>query len=74
MPISFSIYLTQLVNALQSENGPDLAYLLRPTSPHGKDLVKELRNPTVRLSLDSETHRANKTANSVKHSRVTKEA
>ncbi|KZP13439.1 hypothetical protein FIBSPDRAFT_835052 [Athelia psychrophila] len=46
MPITFSIYLTQLVNALQNENGPDLALLLRPTSPHGKDLIKELRNPS----------------------------
>jgi hypothetical protein len=46
MPITFSIYLTHLANALQGENGGDLAYLLRPTSPHGKDLVKEFRNPT----------------------------
>ena len=51
MPITFSVYLTQLVNALQNENGPDLALLLRPTSPHGKDLIKELRNPSVRLPL-----------------------
>jgi len=36
-----------LAEAIQSENGPNLAYLLRPTSPHGKDLVKEFRNPTV---------------------------
>ena len=47
MPINFSIYLTQLATALQAENGPDLAFLLRPTSPHGKDLLKELRFPTV---------------------------
>jgi hypothetical protein len=47
MPITFSIFLTQLATALQGENGPDLAYLLRPTSPHGKDLLKELRSPTV---------------------------
>jgi hypothetical protein len=40
-------YITQLADALQAENGPNLAYLLRPTSPHGKDLVKEFRNPTV---------------------------
>lgn len=51
MPITFSIYLTQLVNALQNENGSDLALLLRPTSPHGKDLIKELRNPSVRALL-----------------------
>jgi COP9 signalosome complex subunit 12 len=49
MPINFSIFLTQLATALQTENGPDLAYLLRPTSPHGKDLLKELRSPTVRV-------------------------
>lgn len=47
MPIDFSTYITQLNDALAEENGPNLAYLLRPTSPHGKDLVKEFRNPTV---------------------------
>jgi hypothetical protein len=47
MPINFATYLTQLADALQAQNGPNLAYLLRPTSPHGKDLVKEFRNPTV---------------------------
>ncbi|KII94637.1 hypothetical protein PLICRDRAFT_33446 [Plicaturopsis crispa FD-325 SS-3] len=50
MPMNFSTYFTQLADALQAENGPNLAYLLRPTSPHGKDLVKEFRNPT-RTSL-----------------------
>lgn len=49
MPITFSVYLTHLANALQGENGGELAYLLRPTNPHGKDLVKEFRNPTVRV-------------------------
>jgi hypothetical protein len=49
MPMNFSVFLTQLATALQSENGPDLAFLLRPTSPHGKDLLKELRSPTVRV-------------------------
>lgn len=49
MPITFSVFLTQLATALQAENGPDLAFLLRPTSPHGKDLLKELRSPTVRM-------------------------
>ena len=47
MPIDFSTYITQLNDVLAEENGPSLAYLLRPTSPHGKDLVKEFRNPTV---------------------------
>ncbi|THV08156.1 hypothetical protein K435DRAFT_707751 [Dendrothele bispora CBS 962.96] len=51
MPINFSTYLTQLNDALVAENGSNLAYLLRPTSPHGKDLVKEFRNPTL-ASLD----------------------
>jgi hypothetical protein len=49
MAINFSVFLTQLATALQTENGPDLAFLLRPTSPHGKDLLKELRSPTVRV-------------------------
>jgi COP9 signalosome complex subunit 12 len=47
MPIDFSTYIAQLNESLSEENGPTLAYLLRPTSPHGKDLVKEFRNPTV---------------------------
>lgn len=50
MPMDFSTYLTQLNDALLAENGPNLAYLLRPTSPHGKDLLKEFRNPTVYIS------------------------
>ncbi|KAK2465939.1 hypothetical protein APHAL10511_001580 [Amanita phalloides] len=45
MPIDFSTYIAQLNDALVQENGPTLAYLLRPTSPHGKDLVKEFRSP-----------------------------
>lgn len=49
MPLTFSVFLAQLATALQTENGPDLAFLLRPTSPHGKDLLKELRSPTVRV-------------------------
>ena len=47
MPMEFSTYIVQLNDAIILENGPNLAYLLRPTSPHGKDLVKEFRNPTV---------------------------
>jgi COP9 signalosome complex subunit 12 len=45
--MEFSTYIVQLNDAILLENGPNLAYLLRPTSPHGKDLVKEFRNPTV---------------------------
>ncbi|KAF5388041.1 hypothetical protein D9615_000709 [Tricholomella constricta] len=46
MPMDLMTFMSQLNDALVSENGPNLAYLLRPTSPHGKDLVKEFRNPT----------------------------
>lgn len=46
MPVDFSTYITQLNDALAQENGAVLAYLLRPTSPHGKDLVKEFRDAT----------------------------
>lgn len=49
MPMDFTTFTSQLNDALVAENGPNLAYLLRPTSPHGKDLVKEFRNPTVYL-------------------------
>ncbi|KAF8638574.1 hypothetical protein AX17_002116 [Amanita inopinata Kibby_2008] len=49
MPTNFSTFIVQLNDALASENGPTLAYLLRPTSPHGKELVKEFRNPTRAL-------------------------
>ncbi|TFK25971.1 COP9 signalosome complex subunit 12 [Coprinopsis marcescibilis] len=43
MPITFSTYITQLTDAVQLTNGPNLAYLLRPTSPHGKDLRNALK-------------------------------
>ncbi|KJA29706.1 hypothetical protein HYPSUDRAFT_31686 [Hypholoma sublateritium FD-334 SS-4] len=46
MPMDFSTYIMQLNDAILAENGPNLAYLLRPTSPHGKELVKEFRNPS----------------------------
>jgi len=49
MAMTFSTFIMTLAETIQSENGPNLAYLLRPTSPHGKDLVKEFRNPTVRF-------------------------
>lgn len=45
----FSVYLTQLAEALRDEKGPELAYLLKPTSEHGKAIVKDFRgNITVR--------------------------
>ena len=46
--MSFSTFLTQIASVIQSEDGPSLAYYLRPTSPHGKDLIKELRGASVR--------------------------
>ncbi|KAH0587997.1 hypothetical protein H2248_006740 [Termitomyces sp. 'cryptogamus'] len=45
MPMDMMTFMSQLNDTLVSENGPNLAYLLRPTSPHGKDLVKEFKNP-----------------------------
>ncbi|KAI0921182.1 hypothetical protein AcW1_004759 [Taiwanofungus camphoratus] len=44
--VKFSTFLTQIAQALREESGPELAYLLKPTSEHGKALVKEFRNPT----------------------------
>ncbi|KXN89484.1 hypothetical protein AN958_05646 [Leucoagaricus sp. SymC.cos] len=46
MPMNFSTYLAQINDAVLAENGSNLAFLLRPTSPQGKDLVKEFRHPT----------------------------
>ncbi|KAF9450179.1 hypothetical protein P691DRAFT_726604 [Macrolepiota fuliginosa MF-IS2] len=46
MPMNLSSYLAQINDAILAENGNNLAYLLRPTSPQGKDLAKEFRNPT----------------------------
>lgn len=51
MPMSYTQFLTQVATALHEEDGLTLAFLIRPTSPHGKDLVKEFRNPTVRHDL-----------------------
>ncbi|KAG6850189.1 hypothetical protein H0H93_016617 [Arthromyces matolae] len=45
MPMDMMSYMTQLNDTIIAENGPNLAYLLRPTSPHAKDLLKEFRNP-----------------------------
>lgn len=49
MPVTYSQFLTLIATALRDENGLDLAYLIRPVSSHSKDLIKEFRNPTVRL-------------------------
>ena len=45
--MNFSDYLLQVAETLETSNGHNLAYLLRPTSPHGKELVKQFRKPTV---------------------------
>ncbi|KAI0722381.1 COP9 signalosome complex subunit 12 [Cerioporus squamosus] len=47
----FSVYLTQLAEALRDEKGPELAYLLKPTSEHGKALVKDFRGNITKHSL-----------------------
>jgi hypothetical protein len=47
MPLTFSNYILQLSESLDAQDGLQLAYLLRPTGPHSKDLLKEFRNPTV---------------------------
>ncbi|CCM01740.1 uncharacterized protein FIBRA_03806 [Fibroporia radiculosa] len=44
--MKFSTFLVHIAEALREEKGPELAYLLKPTSDHGKQLVKEFRNPT----------------------------
>ncbi|KAJ8514861.1 hypothetical protein ONZ45_g7641 [Pleurotus djamor] len=49
--VNFSTFLTQLSDAINAENGPNLAYLLRPTGPHGNDLSKEFRNNATAATL-----------------------
>ncbi|KAI9569279.1 hypothetical protein HD554DRAFT_599157 [Boletus coccyginus] len=46
MAVPFTTFLVQLLESVHAEDGQRLAYLLRPTSPHGKDLVKEFKNPS----------------------------
>ncbi|KAI0053718.1 hypothetical protein FA95DRAFT_1552221 [Auriscalpium vulgare] len=46
MPVTYSQFLTHIASTLRDENGIDLAFLVHPTSPHGKDLAREFRNPT----------------------------
>lgn len=50
--MNFSTFLMQIADALRGEKGPELAYLLRPIEEHGKSLIKEFRNPTVRIPYD----------------------
>ncbi|THH11476.1 hypothetical protein EW145_g621 [Phellinidium pouzarii] len=49
MTITFTEYLSMLGTAVLQQQGPHLAYLLRPTSPHAKDFTKEFRNPTRQM-------------------------
>ncbi|KAF8549697.1 hypothetical protein OG21DRAFT_1599065 [Imleria badia] len=44
MAVPFTNFLVQLLESVHAEDGQRLAYLLRPTSPHGKELVKEFKN------------------------------
>ncbi|KAJ3769244.1 hypothetical protein EV361DRAFT_792627 [Lentinula raphanica] len=50
--MDFTTFLSQINDALIAENGPNLAYLLRPTSPHGKSLVKEFRSNATQELLE----------------------
>ena len=47
MAIAFTEFLSMIATALSNKQGANLAYLLRPTSPHGKDLLRQFRDPTV---------------------------
>ncbi|TRM67840.1 hypothetical protein BD626DRAFT_545149 [Schizophyllum amplum] len=42
--MDFPTFITHINDSLAHENGIGLAYLLRPTSPHGRELVKQYRN------------------------------
>jgi hypothetical protein len=50
MPVTFTNYLEQISFNLDAHDGPKLAYLLRVTGPHVKDLLREFKNPTVSTS------------------------
>ena len=45
--VDFPNFILQLNDTLEAENGENLAYLLRPTSPHGKALVRQFKNANV---------------------------
>ncbi|VDB95834.1 unnamed protein product [Peniophora sp. CBMAI 1063] len=48
MPVTFAKYLEQLVDTITRREGNELAFLLRPSSPHASPLADEFRNPTPR--------------------------
>ena len=47
MPFTFTNFLEQISHNLDAHDGPRLAYLLRITGPHVKDLLREFKNPSV---------------------------
>jgi len=47
MPVDFLTFLSQINDAVIAEDGHDLGFLLKPTTRHGKDLVKEFLPATV---------------------------
>lgn len=49
--MDFPAFATEINDALIAENGPRLAFLLQPTSPHGRDLAKAYKNPNHRNKL-----------------------
>ena len=46
--INFTQFILLISEALRTEDGTKLAGLLKPVEEHGKMLIKEFRNPTVR--------------------------
>jgi hypothetical protein len=50
MPVTFTNFLEQISHNLDAHDGPRLAYLLRITGPHVKDLLREFKNPSVSTS------------------------
>lgn len=50
MPVTFTNFLEQISCNLDAHDGPRLAYLLRVTGPHVKDLLREFKNPTVSIN------------------------
>ena len=47
--MNFTTFLVQIADALQGSKGQELAYLLSPREAHAKSIVKDFRNPSVRV-------------------------
>lgn len=58
MPVTFTNFLEQIAHNLDAHDGPRLAYLLRVTGPHVKDLLREFKNPTVSTKVILEVERS----------------